>query len=306
MGSGRRASYESTQLLNGSAVLAAMEQSLAMIEFDLQGRVLWANEHFARAMGYEAAELAGKHHRQFCLPQFAGSPAYEAFWDDLRNGNMFQEKIVRVAKDGRALWLEATYMPVRDDDGHATAVLKIATDITAREASAARMTNELAQLAEHLLNRTQVGIERSREVASAIERAVEDSERNLNFLRQLEEQSAEVRGIVHTIQDFASQTQMLGLNAAIEAAHAGEHGKGFQVVATEVRKLAQRVQEAAKEIQAVVGTISDMVDQVGTSTKRSSMTIADSRHRLQQAVVEFDQIGEAAGKLDAQAKSIGQ
>lgn len=79
-----KSGYFSTQVLDREAVLAAIERSLAMIEFNVNGQVIWANELFARTMGYEAGELLGMAHRQFCSPGFVNSPEYESFWDQLR------------------------------------------------------------------------------------------------------------------------------------------------------------------------------------------------------------------------------
>lgn len=295
---------ESTQVLEETAVLAALEQSLAMIEFNMQGEVLWANEQFARTMGYSSSELVGKHHRMFCSSDFADSQEYGAFWDHLRNGKPFQQKIARVAKSGEIVWLEATYMPVLIEHGQSIAVLKVATDITTREEAASRMTDQLQFMAADLLGRTEAGVRRNHEIASAIQQVAEDSERNLRFLGELEEQTKAVNGIVQMIHDFSSQTHLLGLNAAIEAAHADEHGRGFQVVATEVRKLAQHVQEAAAEIQAVVEGIFDKVDGISGGMRSSQNAIAECRHQIQQATAEFANIGEAAGRLDEQAKTL--
>ncbi|GFZ86685.1 chemotaxis protein [Paenibacillus marchantiophytorum] len=297
-------SHESTQVLKEKSVLAALEQSLAMIEFNIEGDVLWANENFAQAMGYQVAELTMMHHREFCLPEYAQSSKYRDLWHNLRNGVKFQEKIIRVGKNGRALWLEATYMPVYNDEGQVVAVLKVATDITSREAAATQVRNELQQMAENLLARTEAGIQRSQQVASTIEHVVKDNENNLNSLMNLERQTKVIRGIVQTIRDFASQTNLLALNATIEAAHAGEHGRGFNVVATEVRKLAQNVQEAIKEIQITVNAISEQVSQVSLGTTNSQKAIINSQNQIQQAVDAFTDIGEAAESLDAQAKTL--
>ncbi|WP_407701298.1 methyl-accepting chemotaxis protein [Tumebacillus algifaecis] len=161
-------------------------------------------------------------------------------------------------------------------------------------------------MAESLFRRTEDGIKRNQQLADAIERVMHDNESNLTSLHDLEQQTGAVRRIVQTIRDFASQTNLLALNAAIEAAHAGEHGLGFNVVATEVRKLAKHVQEAAQEIQATVLGISKQVDKVSGGTKNSQQAIEESQHQIQQAVDEFAGIGEAAEKLDMQAKTLSQ
>ncbi|RJG22754.1 PAS domain-containing protein [Paenibacillus thiaminolyticus] len=223
-------SQKSTQVLEEKAVLAAVEQSLAMIEFNIEGEVLWANHLFAQTMGYTAGELAGKHHRMFCTQQFIGSAEYDAFWEDLRNGIKFQQKIVRVAKNGDLVWLEATYMPVLDDTGHMVAVLKMATDITPRENAASRMKDELRLMAEDLLKRTEEGVERNQQVAASIQRAVTDSEDNLTLLRQLEDEykshvqkaakevQAAIEGIADKVGHVGGGTKN-SRNAIVECQH---------------------------------------------------------------------------------------
>ena len=140
----------STQVLNQNSVLAALERSLAMIEFDPHGKVLWANHNFAQAIGYRSEDLSNMHHRQFCTSEFVQSPEYNTFWINLRNGKSFQQKIQRVTKQGNLIWLEATYTPVIDESGVIQAVIKVATDITVRENGTSMVTNNLKHMAEDL------------------------------------------------------------------------------------------------------------------------------------------------------------
>jgi len=297
---------KSTQVLESEAVLSSMERSLAMIEFNMDGIVLWANGNFAAAMGYDREEMPGMRHKQFCTPEFASSDAYRALWANLRDGKSFQEKIRRVAKNGELLWLEATYMPVRGTDGSYRGVLKVATDITAREQAALAHAEALRRMAQELLGRAGEGKAKSREIESAIDRVRADSEENIDRLQRLGRQAEAIRGIVRAIREVASQTQLLALNAAIEAAHAGAFGRGFDVVASEVRKLAGQVQEAAKKANAEVEDIAARMTEIGRGTERSQASVEQGLQRVREAVETFRLIDEAARGLDRQANALDE
>ncbi|KQO73720.1 PAS domain-containing methyl-accepting chemotaxis protein [Rhizobium sp. Leaf262] len=116
-------------------VLEALSASQAVIEFDLKGNILTANKNFCSALGYELAEIKGKHHRIFCEPDYAGSKAYSDFWASLGKGNYDASEYKRICKDGRPIWIEASYNPV-SRNGKPYKVVKIAIDITAKKLKA--------------------------------------------------------------------------------------------------------------------------------------------------------------------------
>jgi methyl-accepting chemotaxis protein len=113
-----------------SAVLRALDQSQAIIEFDLTGKILRANANFCDAMGYAASEIVGRHHSIFVLPDEVSAPAYAAFWQDLAKGMYQQNQYKRLGKGGREVWIEASYNPVFKGK-RPIKVVKFATDITA-------------------------------------------------------------------------------------------------------------------------------------------------------------------------------
>ena len=108
----------------------AICRSQAVIEFDPRGIILWANDSFLATMGYALADLEGRHHRIFCEPGYADTPAYADFWRKLGRGEFDAGEYKRVGKGGRAIWLQATYNPVFRADGSVERILKIATDTT--------------------------------------------------------------------------------------------------------------------------------------------------------------------------------
>jgi PAS domain S-box-containing protein len=295
---------ESTQALDNKAVLAAVEASLAMIEFNPYGEVLWANKHFAQTIGYQQDELKGMHHRQFCAPDFSQSSDYERFWNKLRSGHTFQDKIMRIAKNGDVIWLEATYMPVRDTTGTVSAVLKIATDITVRETVTKTITSDLQEMANNLRVRTDSGIEKNNRAADSIDDMVSITSANKEAIEALTKHADSVQKIVQTIKDIASQTNLLALNAAIQAAHAGEHGRAFNVVAEEVRKLASHASEATKQAQGNISEMTQHIRQMQTGTEEAEHQSKEGKERVEEVIEELYTLKQAAQNLDKQAHEL--
>jgi methyl-accepting chemotaxis protein len=242
-------------------LITALVRSTAVIEFDLDGHVLTANERFLNAMGYSLAQIQGKHHRMFCEPAEYNSAEYQNFWKRLNAGEFVAERFKRVDSHGRAVWLEATYNPVLDANDRLYKVVKFATVITDqvnREQAIAEAANIAYSTSLHTDSSAQRGttvvtqaVDVMRELAHHMQQAGEGIE-------ALNAQSQVIGSIVKTISGIAEQTNLLALNAAIEAARAGEQGRGFAVVADEVRQLASRTSKATEEIVGVVRQNQDM------------------------------------------------
>lgn len=112
------------------AQLEAISRSHAVIEFDLEGRILSANNQFLSAMGYTLDEIRGKHHQIFIDPAYARSSQYAEFWKSLARGEYQAGQFKRLAKNGQEVWIEASYNPIFGGRGKPTSVVKYATDIT--------------------------------------------------------------------------------------------------------------------------------------------------------------------------------
>jgi methyl-accepting chemotaxis protein len=114
-----------------SAISTALNRVQAVIEFDLNGIILHANENFLKTLGYTLDEVRGQHHRMFCAPGYADSIAYRQFWEKLGRGEFDHGEYQRVGRGGREVWINASYNPVLDATGKPYKVIKFATDITA-------------------------------------------------------------------------------------------------------------------------------------------------------------------------------
>lgn len=230
----------------------AVSRSMAMIEFDLDGNILEANDNFLQVMGYSGSEIMGKHHRIFCSAKLASSDEYRRFWQKLNKGEFIGGSFERFNKQGESVWLQATYNPIFDLEGKLIKVIKFAVDTTQSVATTKRIgelayksstkTDKISQDGLHIVNDT---IQSMAQVTESLRTAAAR-------IDSLSKQSEQISNIVNTITAIADQTNLLALNAAIEAARAGEQGRGFAVVADEVRQLAGRTSKSTAEIDEVV------------------------------------------------------
>ncbi|MDO2946985.1 methyl-accepting chemotaxis protein [Aeromonas simiae] len=278
-----------TQLITLQSVFAALDRSMAIIEFQPDGNILTANSNFLNTMGYRLEEIVGRHHRLFCDERFYQENPN--FWAELGSGQFQSGRFLRFDKQGREIWLEATYNAVRDSDGRVVKVVKFASDITER-IKQAQAVQEVAGVAHETAIVTEQSAGRGAELllgaVSTSGSIVSQMESASTLMARLSEQAKSIEAIVSTISSIADQTNLLALNAAIEAARAGEQGRGFAVVADEVRQLAARTSYSTSEIAGVV-----QQNQALTSQVNDQMQAAAQRARQGQ-----QQIGEVADVME--------
>ncbi len=264
----------------------AIGKAQAVIHFDLDGTILWANDNFLKTLGYTLDEIQGKHHRLFVPPEEESSPEYKAFWDKLRRGEFQTAEYRRIGKGGKEIWIQASYNPIFDPNGKPFKVVKFATDITQqvrRRQETERIGNMVDQNLGQIVSAVYSASQQSsmaasaateasatvqtiasgaeelnssiREIAESMARSrheVDDAIRQTEIAdtatQKLSKAAEEMGGIVRIIQDIANQINLLALNATIESARAGEAGKGFAVVASEVKNLATQVAQATDKI----------------------------------------------------------
>lgn len=288
------------QASENTSFIDALLRSTAVIEFDLSGHVLMANEQFLKAMGYNLNQAKGSHHRIFCRPDEASSQKYKEFWSTLNKGEFVAGRFERVDSSGRTVWLEATYNPVYDTEGTLCKVVKFATVITdqvAREQD----VSEAAQTAFEISQQTDVTAQRGAVVVNdtmhTMRKVAGDMQAASGGVEALGKQSLLISSIIQTISSIAQQTNLLALNAAIEAARAGEQGRGFAVVADEVRQLAGRTSTATEEIASVVLQNQKLVEQTVAE-------MANSKSQAEQGLELATQAGQVIVEIQDGAKRV--
>lgn len=295
---------EETNLYN-ELVVKALEQNIAIIRFDTNRRVTYVNENFANVLGYYTEELIGKEHKIFCFPEFANSPAYEELWTNLLNGVSFQDKIIRRSATAEVIWLEATYFPIYNEDNtEVVGVGKVATDITDRQNKIEKVTNDLLDMSQKLTESSQTGIKKGRQLLSESKEMIQMSTVSTDNLSELQQKNKSIQSIVETIQDIASNTNLLAINASIEAAHAGDYGLGFGVIAQEVKNLSQKVAESARTIGEDVRAVTSNIDLVVEGNGQLKDRIVMSEKEIEVTIKEFNQIDSESNKLQNQAEKL--
>ncbi|WP_285401516.1 methyl-accepting chemotaxis protein [Luteibacter sp. ME-Dv--P-043b] len=261
--------------------LQAIDRAQATIEFDLDGTILDANENFLSAMGYARDEVVGRHHRMFVESDEASSPGYAAFWARLREGRHAAALYRRLGRDGRVVWIQATYNPILDFNGVPMKVIKYATDITAQTLAAQTLQREVVSLSGAVVdNASKAG--NAEQLASgarqAAERGGEVMRDVVRTMGGIQEGTRSIEDILELIDALSFQTNLLSLNASIEAARAGESGRAFAVVADEVRQLAVRSASASKQIHQLIGDARGRVEEgaslVGTAGRTMDEIVA--------------------------------
>lgn len=301
------------------AKVAAIGRSLAVIEFDLDGNILSANDNFLSTMGYFLREVVGQNHSLFCSPDYVRTRDYADFWLKLNRGEYHAGRYHRVGKYDRDVWIQATYNPIFDLNGQPTRIVKYAFDITdqvmlekeinARSADLNGLVEKLATSISSITHATGSADTLSQSTRSEAEQGKDALSKAIEAIGLIQTSASGIAEIVGIIGEIAGQTNLLAFNAEIEAARAGEHGVGFSVVAGEVRKLAERSSTAARDISRLIDQSIGRISQGTERTQEASHAftgIVAAVHKTAGAIEAISQSAQLQDQVSSEVVTLIQ
>lgn len=297
-------SSELTQTISRSReqgdMLDALNRSSAVIEFNLEGIILDANENFLKTMKYSKEQIIGKHHKIFCDPKEVETQKYRDFWQKLSKGKHVSDRFQRFDSQNNSVWLEASYNPIHNNEGQLYKVAKFATVIT-DEMNRQLAISETSDIAYDISKKTDkdtlTGIEVIKSTIQTMNELSQEMGGASQGILELSTQSRKISELVESIRGIADQTNLLALNAAIEAARAGEQGRGFAVVADEVRQLASRTSKATEEIIDVVSENKQLTD-------KAVLLIDESMNKAVKALELSNDAGSVMNEIQIGAREV--
>ncbi len=314
--------------IDAQGKIAAISRAQAIIEFTPEGEILTANENFLSALGYELAEITGRHHRMFVEPAYGQSQDYAEFWQRLRSGEFISEELKRIAKDGHEVWIQASYNPIFDEDRNVIKVVKFATDITGRihavneigagldQVAAGNLTCEIAEPFIPALDKLRLDFNNSVETLRSALQTVEQTtssidgaagevssaandlaKRTEHQAASVEETAAALNQITATVKNSAKRAEEAGALVARTRDSAERSGA---VVQQAVATMGEIERSSRK-----IGSITDMMDEIAFQTNLLALNASVEAARAGDAGKGFAVVAQEVRTLAQRAADAG-
>ena len=290
---------KSVQFAEKIGITDALSRSQAMIEFEMDGTIVTANDNFLKVMGYTLDEIKGRHHRMFVDEETRNSDAYREFWTSLNRGEFNAAQYKRLAKGNRAVWLQATYNPILDAKGRPIKVVKFAADVTA-------MALEQAQTKEREFQMQQRQNEAKREL-----------EEKVNLLLQVVTAAANgdltrdsgIQGDDDMGRLSAGMRQMLAdlrnvIGEVVEAAD--QQNQGARTIAESSSNLSEGAQTQAASAEEMTASVAQLVESIETISKNAVDSKAQADETVALAKAGGVTVTEAVNSMQLIQKSSEQ
>ena len=265
--------------LESAGKLSALSRAQAIIEFTPDGKILTANQNFLDTLGYSLEEIAGKHHSIFCEKEYVASSEYAQFWPRLAAGEFFNDEFKRFTKDGRGIYIQATYNPIFDAEGKVFKIVKFATDVSGRVRALQEIGAGLGRLAD-----CNIRITIDEPFVSEFDHLRHDFNESLaKFQDTLEEVLAQTSTLSSKSGEMSESASGIAHRSEQQAAALEQTSAALEQITVTVRESTERTGDARKLVRearaaatqsvAVVTSTVEAMDRIETASKEISSII---------------------------------
>ena len=286
---------DDSKLIELRSMLAAVDRSQAVIQFDLDGTIRDANQNFLSVVGYTLGDIVGRHHRMFVDPAEVQTPAYAEFWRRLNAGEFVADKFVRYGRGGKRVVIEASYNPILDSDGRPYKVVKFAMDVTAVEEERERRAEadrQAAQVQAAVVEGTAKGL--SAMAAGDLSYRIQD----------------DFPGDYAVLRDNFNQA-MAALDEAVGVigTNAGSMQSGAQEISSAAEDLSRRTEQQAaslEETAAALDQITATVRKTAENAQAADTVVTQGRTQAETGGVVVQKAVAAMGEIERSSNEISQ
>jgi len=292
---------QKTQATFYQSQIEAIGRSQAVIQFDLEGNIEYANENFLAVTGYSMDQIKGKHHRIFCDPDYARSPEYSSFWDDLRNGTFSSGEFKRFTKHNEEVWIQATYNPIFDADGNPMKVIKYASDITEQVKNTQRLNDSVDSMLEVIeaaskgdlrVPITVGGTDAIGRMADGLKKFMDTEKETIKKITESAEQLAQYANYLFDLSNTLSEKAKESSNQANSASRSAD----------EISQNIQTLAAGTEEMTASIGSVSNSAEEASKVAHEA----VDHTKKTNELVVALGESSQEIGSVIKVITSIAQ
>ncbi len=309
--------------------IEAISKSQAVIEFNLDGTIVHANDNFLNTLGYSLDEIKGKHHRMFCDDAYRASSDYREFWANLNRGEYQTGEYKRLGKGGKEIWIQASYNPIMDLNGKPFKVVKYASDITAQTklkmtlketmdgvaATSIALGNasdeltatscEMTSTAEETSAQANVVSAASEQVSNNVQTVATGTEEMSASIREIASNASEAAKIANHAVSVAKNTNEIVSKLGVSSSEIGKVVKVINSIAEQTNLLAlnatieaARAGEAGKGFAVVANEVKELAKETARATEEIGQKISAIQHDTDGAIKAIGEIGGIIDKVN--------